>query len=97
MARKTASLPSSWGAKARAAAGALKNSTAQHLSPEQFGRHAAPASYGSVRKNATGGNGYQGRHQAGNGRHAGGYDSGRDAEGVARNGSSAYGKHARTP
>lgn len=62
---------SSIGAKARAAASSL----AQHLSPEQFGRHAAPTSYGSARKNATGGNGYLGQHRS-SGRHASENESG---------------------
>ena len=52
------------GAKARAAATALQNGTPSHLSTQQFGgKHAAPSSYGSAKKNAAGDSGYTGSHR----------------------------------
>lgn len=52
------------GAKARAAATSLRNSTSSHLSTQQFGgKHAAPSNYGSAKKNAAGDTGYTGSHR----------------------------------
>lgn len=58
--------PSGIGAKARAAATALKNTVSTHLSPQQFGRHsrAVPARDAAMR-NARGGTAYEGRHRSG--------------------------------
>lgn len=58
--------PSGIGAKARAAATALKNTVSSHLSPEQFGRHArAIPTRDAAMRNARGGSAYEGRHRSG--------------------------------
>lgn len=58
--------PSGIGAKARAAATALKNTVSTHLSPQQFGRHSRPVpTRDAAMRNARGGSAYEGRHRSG--------------------------------
>lgn len=71
-----------------------------HLRPDQFaGRHHAPSSYKSAKRNAEGGS-YGGKHAAElsvhTPKHSGAYDHWRDVAGVIKNGGYAYGRHARS-
>lgn len=99
--------PSKIGAKARAAARTvvrtrsdIKARETDHLRPDQFaGRHHAPSSMTSVRKNNAGGES-TGRHAVGNaggyvGKHrAAAHDHWKDIAGVVKSGGYSYGKHS---